>query len=177
MNRFSISIWLVPEEDQEKQLREIINDLSVRYNAFPFIPHITAYRLDLVSDLNDLTAKVEKIARSTKILSLDFDKIGYSDVFTKTLYAQYKISQELRELHSEFKNAFSGYPVYDINPHLSLLYKNNMDNNDKLKEIQTIGVPGKIILNRIMIIVREKEISQEKDVLDWRNMGTYALLV
>jgi 2'-5' RNA ligase len=176
MNRFSVSIWLVPKEDQEKQLREIINDLGSRYNAFPFVPHITAYHLDSVPDLNDLTAKVEKIAQSAKMLSLDFDKIDSSDVFTKTLYAQCKVSQELRVLHSKFKKAFSAYPTYEINPHLSLIYKNNMDNNDKLKEIQAISVPGKILLNRIMIIVREKEIVRERDVLDWRNMGTYALL-
>jgi len=31
-------------------------------------------------------------------------------------------------------------------------------------------------MNRIMIIVWEKEITKEKDVLDWKNMGTYALL-
>jgi len=177
MNRFSVSIWLVPEENQEKQLREIINNLSSRYNTFPFIPHITAYHLDSVPDLNDLTAKVEEIAQSARVLSLDFDKIDYSDVFTKTLYIRYKVSQELRVLHSKFKKAFSDYPPYEINPHLSLIYKNNMNNNDKLKEIQAIGVSGRIILNRIMIIVREKEIVQERDVLDWRSMGTYALLV
>jgi len=177
MNRFSVSIWLVPREDQEKQLREIINNLGRRYNAFPFIPHITVYRLDLVLDLNDLTERVEKIAQSAKVLFLDFDKINYSDMFTKTLYAQYKINQELQILHSKFKKVFSAYPTYEINPHLSLIYKNNMNNNDKLKEIQAISVPAKIILNRITIIVGEKEITKEKDVLDWRSMGTYALLV
>jgi len=169
MKKISVSVWLIPEEYQRKLLQETINTLSNRYGAFSFIPHITIYHLE-TSDVGSVIAATEMIAKNTKVLSLNLNKISYSNVFTKTLFAQYEINPDLKRLNIEFKKVFSDFPQYEINPHLSLIYKNNMSDNDKLEEIQKIKVPHKLVLDSLMIITRNSSIAQDKDVMDWKSI-------
>lgn len=171
----TISIWLVSQENQEVQLRKIINDLASRYGAFSFVPHITAYHFDNVRDLNEVMNQTKEIAGQSLPFSLDLESVSYSDIFTKTLYAQYKINSHLKNLYEQFRKRFFDQFPYEINPHLSLIYKNNMSEIDKKKEINRILVPKQINLDRLIMIARDGSIKQEKDVLDWKNVAEFKL--
>lgn len=166
--KMTVSIWLVPQKDQEIQLQNTINYLSKRYHAFSFVPHITAYRLDNVRSLDSIINLTGEIAQQSRAVSLDLENIFYSNIFTKTLYAQYKISPALQKLYNKFKEELYKTSPHEINPHLSLIYKNNMADKDKIKEMQDITVPEKLILDRLMVVTRNGSIKSEKDVLDWK---------
>jgi hypothetical protein len=163
-----ISLWLVPEKEQRDSLQTIINSLANKYHAFPFIPHITAYHWGTSTKLSTVISISQEIAQRTKPLVLNLDTISYSTQFTKTLFAKYHISPEFQVLYDEFHNKFYSIYPYDLNPHLSLIYKNNMNEENKKKEIERLHIPQQLTLDRIMIITREgSDITQEKDVTDW----------
>ncbi len=50
-----VSLWLVPIPEQEKQIQTTIDTLAKKYHAFPFIPHLTIYHFDTVSDVSRIT--------------------------------------------------------------------------------------------------------------------------
>lgn len=171
----SVSIWLIPQKDQEVGLRKIIDNLSSRYDSFSFIPHITIYHVNEAQNLSEILTLAEKISQNAKVFAVNLEKVSYSDMFTKTLYAQYEISPDLQSIYEDFKKELSDQSPYEINPHLSLIYKNNMDSSDKNKEIKNITAPKKLILDRIAVITRGGSIEKEKDVLEWKSAAEFNL--
>jgi sugar diacid utilization regulator len=55
-------------------------------------------------------------------ITLTSSRIEYSDIFTKTLYIQFKSSRTLSSLSRIIQNAVSVKNNYKLNLHLSLLY-------------------------------------------------------
>jgi hypothetical protein len=170
-----ISIWLVPRKDQRDNLQKIVDELSSRHKSFSFIPHITVYHLSPTdgysSVSNEVIAIAKDVSENLKPITLSLETFSHSDEFTKTIFAKYSISSDLKILYNKFKiELYSKYP-YELNPHLSLIYKNNMTTFDKEKEVAHVKVPKKLVLDTISIIVKEGgPIGQEKDVLDWKVM-------
>ena len=173
---FSVSIWLIPEKNQEEQLQKTINDLALTYNAFPFIPHITAYHLVEPPSLDKIKSVIEEQVRKTIPFSLNLEKLAHSTQFTKTLYAQYKISPVLEALYNNLKRCFYPTNQYELSPHLSLIYKNGMSDEDKSYELERLTVPDKLNIDRLMVITRDGEhITKDADVLDWKTESTLLL--
>jgi len=170
-----ISIWLIPEKKQADSLQKIINDLATRYGAYFFLPHITCYHLNNSLPLNQITPIIERVAKECPSITLDLEGLFYSDQFTKTFFARYRISPFLQLLYEKLRKSFSSHP-YNLTPHLSLIYKNNMSEEDKQKEKARIHIPQQLLLDRLMIITEKGgPISQEKDVLDWKVIGEFRL--
>lgn len=164
-----ISIWLIPREGQREILQETINSMAKKYHAYTFIPHVTAYHLGTGDSLKDVISVIKNVSTKTKPITLKLKGIFYSEQFTKSLYAQYEISPNLQNLYNDFKSNFYSLAPYELNPHLSLIYKNNMNNEDKLKEINKLKLKPNLILDRIMVITKNGgSIITEKDILDWK---------
>lgn len=66
------------------------------------------------------------------------------------------------------------FSFYHLNPHLSLIYKNQMKDEDKVKERnKLLPLIPKIIFDKLALITREKgSIKNEEDVLEWREKLT-----
>ena len=171
-----ISIWFIPEKKQKDSLQKTIVDLARQYEAHPFLPHITLYHLSHSSiQLSDVVKVITKTAKISYPLTLDFDGLYYSEQFAKTLFARYHISPALQSLHERLQKSFSAH-LYQLVPHLSLIYKNNMNKEDKNIEQKRIHVPEKLCLDRIVIITKEGgPITKEKDVLEWRVINQFSL--
>ena len=164
-----ISIWLIPRTDQRKSLQKIIDDLSKKYNAYSFIPHITAYYLGTSMKLEEVITITDNATNGTRPFTMNAKNIVYSDIFTKTLYIQFEVSKQLLELYNKLKDHFNKYYEYVLNSHLSLIYKNNMDNKEKENEIKRISYPKNLTFDKIAIITRGGSIiTKEKDILDWK---------
>ena len=163
-----ISIWLIPQKKQKKDLQEIIDNLSLKYHTSTFIPHITIYYLGQSAKLNEVVPFIKQVAENTKPFELEIENILYSEQFTKTLYIQYKINPALQILYEKFRKKFYSINPYELNPHLSLIYKTNMKKEDKVGEIKKFKIPNNLILDRLMVITKKgSNIKLEKDVLDW----------
>jgi hypothetical protein len=50
--------------------------------------------------------------------------IDQSDEFIKTLFVQFAMTAELRKINDMIREAANDSSQYELNPHLSLLYKN-----------------------------------------------------
>lgn len=163
-----ISIWLIPHKEQENELQTIINSLALTYQAFSFLPHITAYYLGNKMRVDKVITDIQEATKDIKPFTLTLDKISYSEQFTKTLFAEYLISPEFLSLYTKLKEKFYSFYPYELNPHLSLIYKNNMEEKDKLKVIKRLKIPQQLTVDRVMVITKEgSTITKEKDVLNW----------
>jgi len=172
-----ISIWLKPERSQLNELQKTVSLLSHAYGANPFAPHITIYHLGNALNVPDVILKTQEVIRNAKKFSIRTVGLKYSDEFTKTLYIQLEKSEELKALHDKFKLKFTSICGYELNPHLSLIYKNNLSEMEKEKAIRKIKYPPVLNICSISIITKSgSSISTEKDVLEWKEAYEVSLL-
>ncbi len=165
----NISLWLVPEKAQEKALTKTIDGLAKKYGAYSFIPHITVYYLSSSTPLNEAIEGIKKEIKGIKPIEVNAKRVECSEVFIQTLYIRYQTSNLLLKLYKRLDKRFSKNHKYHLNPHLSLIYKNNMPLKDKKLEITKLTYPKILKLDRVMIISGEgSSLSKEKDVLDWK---------
>ena len=117
-----IAYWLILSEPAHGFFQRIINDLARRYDAPVFEPHVTVH---VGADQADAAAKaLEKVASECKLVRLMPLRIDQSDEFIKTLFVQFAVTAELGRINGIIRHAANDSPQYELNPHLSLLYKN-----------------------------------------------------
>jgi hypothetical protein len=117
-----IAYWLIPSEPAHSFFQRIINDLARRCDAPVFVPHVTIH----VGADRDHVAKnaLRDTARECKLIGLTPLGIDHSEEFIKTLFVQFAMSAELRKTNDIIRQAANDSSRYELNPHLSLLYKN-----------------------------------------------------
>ena len=117
-----IAYWLIPSEPALSFFQRIINDLARRYDAPVFEPHMTIH---VGADQADAGAKaIGDIACECKPVGLTPLGIDQSDEFIKTLFVQFAVSAELRQINDIIRETAHDSSQYELQPHLSLLYKN-----------------------------------------------------
>jgi putative hydrolase of the HAD superfamily len=119
--RIVIAYWLIPAEPARSFFQGVINDLARRYNAPLFEPHVTVY----VGSNRAAAAEsvISEAARVSKPIKLNALEIGHSSEFIKTLFVQFALNAELRQLNEIIRNTAQDSAHYELKPHLSLLYK------------------------------------------------------
>jgi len=117
-----IAYWLIPSEPAHSFFQRIINDLARRYEAPVFEPHLTVH---VGADRADAAAKaLEKAATEFELVRQIPLGIHQSDEFIKTLFVQFAMTAQLGKINGIIRYAASDSSQYELNPHLSLLYKN-----------------------------------------------------
>ena len=117
-----IAYWLIPAEPAHSFFQRIINDLVRRYDAPVFEPHVTIH---VGADRADAAKNaLWDAARECKLIGLTPLGIDQSDEFIKTLFVRFPVSAELRKINGVIRQAANDSSHYQLNPHLSLLYKN-----------------------------------------------------
>ena len=117
-----IAYWLIPSEPAHNFFQRIINDLARRFDAPVFEPHVTIH---VGADRADAAKNaLGEAARECKLIGLTPLGIDQSDEFIKTLFVQFAMSAELRKINGIIRQAANDSSQYELNPHLSLLYKN-----------------------------------------------------
>jgi 2'-5' RNA ligase len=120
--RTVIAYWLIPSERAYTFFQQIINDLARRYDAPVFEPHMTVH---VGADQAGAAEKaLGEAARECKPIGLTPLGIDQSDEFIKTLFVQFAMSAELRQINDMIREAANDSSQYELKPHLSLLYKN-----------------------------------------------------
>ena len=116
-----IAYWLIPSEPAHSFFQRIINHLAHRYDAPVFEPHVTIH---VAADRADTaTNALGDAPRECKLIGLTPLGIDQSDEFIKTLFVQFAVSAELRKINDIIRGAANDSSRYELNPHLSLLYK------------------------------------------------------
>lgn len=117
----AIAYWLRPSEPARSFFQQIVKDLAHRYDAAVFEPHVTVH---VASDqANAAEHALRKAAWQVKPVTLTALRIEQSDEFIKTLFVQFAMTAELGQINEIIRRAANDSSRYNLNPHLSLLYK------------------------------------------------------
>jgi len=119
--RIVIAYWLIPTEPARSYFQSIVNDLAERYAAPEFEPHVTVHvGMDCTETVDEVLSKA---GRSSKKIALQVLNVSSSSEFIKTLFVHFTRSTQLQQLNQGIRTAAQDSSDYQLNPHLSLLYK------------------------------------------------------
>ena len=116
-----LAYWLLPAEATRDFFASTIAELAARFDAPVFEPHVTIYAArsgyeDPAEVLSSALARCEPFRLSVR-------DIQCSDEFTKTVFVRFEASAQLSRLSRALQQASTSHDEYQLNPHLSLIYK------------------------------------------------------
>lgn len=124
------SLWLKPTGSIYQALTKIIKNLSNKYSAPIFEPHVT-----LIGGVNDsennIIKKTLRLINSVKPIKIKLTRIGYLNEYYRCLFLIAEETESLMNANLKAREIFGHKQDTKFLPHLSLLYGNF---NVKLKE-------------------------------------------
>ena len=164
--RIVIAYWLITAEPARSYFQSVTNDLAQRYNAPQFEPHVTIHVGANCTDAVD--GVLSKAARGFERIVLQALEVSGSSEFIKTLFVQFVVTAQLQRLNQSIRNAAQDSSDYQLNPHLSLLYK-KMSIRDRRLLTCSIEVPFPDVTFNSLKAVRCISPTQTRgDVERWR---------
>jgi 2'-5' RNA ligase len=161
-----ITYWLCPAEPARRQLAAMIRDLAARFAAPVFEPHVTLYVTS--TDREDPNKVLAEVRSRQREYRLPIRGLDYSDKFTKTLFVEFAPDTGLARLSEDLRRASASPNDYELNPHLSLLYK-DMDQETKRGLAVSIALPfTEMIFDSVKAVISPATISSREDVEAWR---------
>lgn len=161
-----LSIWLVPQKEDEKYLSEIISDLGIEYDAPLFTPHLTLLG-NLNIELNKLKNILDEVFANKKAFSIKKTIINHSEEFFKTIFIEFELNNDLKNLFIEVSNKTDNRDIATFKPHISLIYK-TMPVDEKLKIIERLKIKEDFLIDKIYIQSPKIGDTDHHDVKNWR---------
>jgi 2'-5' RNA ligase len=171
--QIAIAYWLIPSEPAHSFFQRIINDFARRCDAPVFEPHLTIH---VGADRADAAKKaLGDAVRECKLIRLTPVGIDQSDVFIKTLFMQFPLSAELRKINEIIREAAKDSSQYELEPHLSLLYK-NLPAETRRELAASISVPlSEVTFDAIKAVRCISPTRSRADVDAWRVVAAASL--
>lgn len=161
-----IAYWLCPAEPARSQFAALIKDLAARFDAPIFEPHVTIYVT--AAERENPAAVLDEVLKECGLFRLAVRQLDCSEKFTKTLFVQFAPNPQLTRLTEDFRRASILPSDYELNPHLSLIYK-EMDDETKRSLTASIILPlSEATFDSVKAIISPTEIKSRKDVEAWR---------
>ncbi len=143
------AIWLTFSKNDRNYLKKIIDEISYKYNAPKFEPHITVYGLvDSEMSLIDNIAK--EVILNCNSFVVRKSKILQSEELWKTVYIELKMNNQLELIHKNLKKHFEKISKYEFNPHISLIYK-ILPLEEKIKIINELDIKSEFIIDKLVV--------------------------
>lgn len=156
------AVWFVLEKKDTEYFVNIINELSSKYDAQPFKPHITAYGLVDI-DLDKLDKIVANSIQGQKQIVIEKSRISYSDVFWKTLFVEFQPNEQLIRINKNLAESLDSIAKYEFIPHVSLIYK-NMEESEQKKLADTVQIKEEFTVTGMWIQKFHEDIDKWKIV-------------
>jgi hypothetical protein len=170
--RIVIAYWLIPTEPARGFFQGVINDLARRYNAPVFEPHMTIY---VGSDRVEADEVIAKVVSGCRLVQAKVLKIRESGEFIKTLFVQFALDRKLEQLNEIIRDAAQDSADYQLNPHLSLLYK-TMSILARRELARSIKVPfSEVTFESIKAVRCISPTRSRADVEAWRVVAAKSL--
>jgi 2'-5' RNA ligase len=168
-----IAYWLIPSEPAHSFFQQIINDVARRCDAPVFEPHVTIHvGADRADSAENALGEAARECKSIRLTPLGIDQ---SDEFIKTLFVQFAMSAELREINNIIREAANDSSEYELKPHLSLLYK-KMETAVRRELAASIDVPFPgVTFDSIKAVRCVSPTRSRTDVEAWRVVGAHAV--
>lgn len=163
--RIVIAYWLIPTKPARSYLQSVINDLAERYAAPKFEPHVTVH---VGGDCTDAVDEVlSKAARDCERIDLQALEVSDSSDFIKTLFVQFAVTTQLQQLNHSIRTAAQDSFDYELNPHLSLLYR-RISIKDRRLLARSIEVPfSEVIFDSLKAVRCISPTQSRADVEAW----------
>lgn len=156
-----LSIWMEPTAKDAKYLLQIICRLGKKYCSPTFNPHITVY--SGIRSISSAKSAIQNCKDMRKFVVAATD-LGFSDSLWKTVFINVGKNQKLNQIHDIIKKSIRQGPEYELNPHISLIYK-KMDASEKQVIIDDLKIKRKFTFDKITIIASSKNV-KKWDVVD-----------
>jgi 2'-5' RNA ligase len=172
--RVITAYWLIPAEPAYRFLTSTIEDLASRFDAPLFKPHLTVYVSRKADEDPEKTLK--EALRGLTAIRLPVSDIHCAEEFTKTLFVQFEPSAELSRLNRAFQQSSPSANGYELNPHLSLIYK-KMTKEERTELAASIRLPFTTVLFDTVkaVVCPTTPIRSREDVENWRVVATQRL--
>lgn len=167
------AIWTVPQDKDKEYLQKIVDDLSQKYNAPKFIPHLT-FLGDTIIELNDLKNAIDKTFLDVKPFTAKTIKVSQSEVFFKTLFVEFEKDNFFTNLFNNLKLNLPQQTDYVFKPHISLLYK-EMPEEERIKLTKEIKIKDEIIIDKIIINAPKDGETDFLNIEGWQSLYTKIL--
>ena len=163
------SLWFMPEGDIYKKLTDLIFQLSEKYSAPNFEPHVTLLH-NLAMPEKEIMAKASQLAAIIIPFKIKLTKIDYLDEYFRCLFIRAEETKQLTIVNLKVKEIFNRQGGPKHMPHLSLLYGNF---SSKIKEeiIRDIGRE----FNEIFEVKSIHLFSSEEDISKWYRIKEFYL--
>jgi 2'-5' RNA ligase len=172
MKKTAIAYWLIPAEPARSFFERTIADLARRYNAPVFEPHMTIY---VGSDRVEAEEVIAKAVSGCQLFQAKVLKVCQTGDFVKTLFVQFALDRKLQQLNEMIRDAAQDSSDYQLNPHLSLLYK-KMSIPIRRQLAHSINVPfSEVTFESIKAIRCASPTRNRADVEAWRVVTTKSL--
>ncbi|MEQ8753916.1 MAG: cyclic phosphodiesterase-like protein [Coleofasciculus sp. G1-WW12-02] len=169
-----ISFWLIPSAAYRPFFQEIINSLSKAHNSPNFEPHVTMYSGDYTAD-ESVDELIETAVKNVSGFMLDMEQLGYTDLYTKTLFVQFKPSAILTQVSETLRHNSAKPSDYVLSPHLSLLYQ-HLDQAVKEKLATELVIPyTQVFFNEVRAISTPEPVRSGEDVEKWQTLSVRKL--
>jgi Cyclic phosphodiesterase-like protein len=171
MKKTAIAYWLIPAEPARSFFERTIVDLARLYNAPVFEPHMTIY---VGSDRGQADEVIAKAVSGCRLFEAKALKVCQSGEFIKTLFVQFALDRKLQQLNEMIRDAAQDSSDYQLNPHLSLLYK-KMSILARHQLAQSIKLPfSEVTFESIKAIRCASPTRNRADVEAWRLVAAKA---
>ena len=165
-NAIVVAYWLTPAEPMRSFFASTIAELAARFDAPLFEPHVTIYTTGQGADI-----PAEILSRAlvdSKPLRLSVRNVQYSDELTKTVFVQFEQSPPLPQLSCALQRASPLHEKYELNPHLSLIYK-KMTRSEKIEVAASVSLPfTEVLFDSVKAVICPAQIESRQDVEAWR---------
>lgn len=168
-----LTYWLIPAEPARIYFNSLIRDLALRFDAPAFEPHVTLYVTRAANE--NPAAVLQSALADFRPLRLSVAGLDCSGTFTKTLYIQFQPDAAVQRLSEKLRAASVSQREYELNPHLSLIYK-TMAPEAKREIINSLHLAfTEADFDSVKAVVSPAKIESREDVEAWRMVATQRL--
>jgi len=168
MDSYAIAYWSMPAGAARKFFERTIRELAMRFGAPLFEPHLTLF---VAPEGSRPPGEVLREIPSPDLV-LVAREIGWSEKFTETLFIRFERNQRLLDLVEALRKSHDGSEQYQIDPHLSLIYK-KLPAKTKCALAKEIQLPFlKVRFEKIRAMRCKSPTITADDVREWKLLAT-----
>lgn len=163
-----LGFWLVLSQKDREVVFPIITKLQKDYvGSPPFEPHVSIHTA-VWTELENAIKVVEEATNGIKKFSVEKVGFGYQNRWSKILYIEIRENDLLNTLHEKIGNGFNQLDNRPYIPHISLMYKNELAEDERNKIISGLDVPNKFQISGIEIAHSGNDDIEWRDYTKWK---------
>lgn len=169
-----IAFWLVPGKDKRLKLQKLIKTLAERFAAVPFVPHVTIYSCHRSPDQRELSI-MTRLARNSSVFKMKTDCLACEDSLTRALTIRLRSNASIKALHRTLHQQVPRPSMYELRPHLSLLYQ-HMTAQTRKKLVEEIHIEmTHVDFEELWAVAIPARIISMSDLINWQILLTCRL--